>query len=119
MDECFKKIDSLLKKQKKSQVELTNYLGIARATYTHWKNGKNQSYRNHLFQIAKFFHVPVAFFDQEYNDASEVNDSKWMCMDALSTDEINLILSLRRLGEQSVEAISKIVVEMLKPSANS
>ena len=119
MDECFEKIDSLLRKQKKSQVELTTYLGLSRATYTHWKNGRNRSYRHYLFQIAKFFHIPVTFFDQEYSDAFEANENNWMCMDALSTDEINIILNLRKLGKQSVDSISKIIVELLKSSNNN
>ena len=52
MDECFERIDALLRKQGKSQAELIKYLGLSHGTYNHWKNGRNRSYRIHLRKIA-------------------------------------------------------------------
>ena len=50
-----------LKKQKKSQKELTDYLGVTKNTFTNWKNGNNTSYIKKLPQISEFLNVSVNY----------------------------------------------------------
>lgn len=57
----FDNIDLLLKKNNKKQIELTNYLGVPKATYTGWKSGRTKSYTKYLPQIADFFGVRVDY----------------------------------------------------------
>lgn len=52
-------IIALLKEQKKSQKDLTDFLGISNNVFTDWKSGRNKSYQKHLPQIAEFFGVSV------------------------------------------------------------
>ena len=57
----FDKIDFLLKEKKLKQIDLTNYLGVPKATYTGWKTGRTKSYQKHLSKIAEFFDVSVDY----------------------------------------------------------
>lgn len=59
------KITALLKEQKRSQSELTDYLGVNKSIFTQWKKGQNNSYLKYLPQLAEFFGVSVSeFFDE-------------------------------------------------------
>lgn len=51
------KIFLLLSETKKTQKELTDYLGIEKSTFSQWKKGANQSYKKHISRIADFFGV--------------------------------------------------------------
>lgn len=44
----------LLKKQKKTQKDLTDYLGIEKSVSSQWKNGKSLSYMKYIDKIAEF-----------------------------------------------------------------
>lgn len=57
----FDRIDFLLKQKKLKQIDLTNYLGIPKTSYTDWKTGRTKSYQKHLPQIASFFNVSVDY----------------------------------------------------------
>ena len=57
----FDRIELLRKEQKKTQVDLTNFLGIPKAHYTDWKSDRTQSYRKHLSKIADYFGVSVDY----------------------------------------------------------
>ena len=48
-----------LKKQSKTQKELTDYLGITKNSFTEWKAGRTKSYLKFLPQIAQFFKISV------------------------------------------------------------
>lgn len=52
-------ITTLLKQKKKTQKELTDYLGITSNAFTDWKSGRLKSYNKHIPEIARFFHVSV------------------------------------------------------------
>lgn len=43
-----------LKKQGKSQKELTDFLGVSKNVFTDWKGGRNKSYTKYIYQIAVF-----------------------------------------------------------------
>lgn len=57
----FAKIDYLLKKQGKKQIDLTDYLGIKKATYTGWKTGRVKSYVKFIPQIAEYLNVTTDY----------------------------------------------------------
>ena len=46
------RISELLKKQNKTQKELTDYLGVSKNLFTEWKAGRNHSYWKYLKEIA-------------------------------------------------------------------
>lgn len=55
------KIQFLLKSQGKTQKELTDHLGVSKATFSQWKSGCSKSYLRFLPQIADFFSVSVDY----------------------------------------------------------
>ena len=80
--------------------------------YTHWKKGENQSYRKHILGIAKFLHVPVSFFDDEYDDGSHEAGQHWLMSDKLSEEEVDLILTLRRAGDESIHTLLAFIKQL-------
>ena len=52
-------ITMLLNKNGKTQKDLTDYLGISKNAFTHWKAGRMKSYQRYLPEIAEFFGVSV------------------------------------------------------------
>jgi transcriptional regulator with XRE-family HTH domain len=48
------RITEMLIRTGKSQKELTDYLGVDKATYSDWKNGKTSSYKRYIDKIAEF-----------------------------------------------------------------
>jgi transcriptional regulator with XRE-family HTH domain len=57
----FDRIDLLLKQKNLKQIDLTNYLGIPKTSYTDWKSGRTKSYQKYLSQIAAFFNVSADY----------------------------------------------------------
>ena len=55
--ETLHKIEALLKESKKSQKDLTDFLGIKKSSFSSWKAGRNTSYIKYLPQIAEFLNV--------------------------------------------------------------
>lgn len=59
-------IERLLKETKKTQRELTDYLGINRSVFSQWKSGNSKSYEKYIERIAAFFDVsPADLFDRD------------------------------------------------------
>ena len=50
-----------LKKQKKKQKDLTDYLGLSKNSFTEWKAERSKSYQKYLPQIAEFLNVSVDY----------------------------------------------------------
>ena len=72
-------ICTLLKKNKKKQKDLTDYLGITKNQFTNWKNGNNTSYMKYLPQIADFLGVSVdALCGREEKKTYKVQDLIFM-----------------------------------------
>ncbi len=116
MDECFERIDALLRKQGKSQADLIKYLGLSHGTYNHWKNGRNRSYRIHLRKIAQFFHVPVSYFGNEFIDENETPDQYWPVLDMLSPEELSIIKHLRKMGTKPIHQLDLFLKDVLQSS---
>ena len=49
------RITEMLIRTGRTQKELTDYLGVGKATYSDWKNGKTTSYKRYIDKIAQFF----------------------------------------------------------------
>lgn len=72
------KITDLLKKQQKSQKDLTDFLGLTKNSYSNWKSGNNNSYMKYLPQIADFLNVSVDFLLGKEKNTAENNDKALM-----------------------------------------
>lgn len=62
-------VSRLLYLEKRSQKELTDYLGINKSQFSAWKNGKSHSYNSYIFKIADFFDVPVSIICTNSNSS--------------------------------------------------
>ncbi|MBE6535406.1 MAG: helix-turn-helix transcriptional regulator [Ruminococcaceae bacterium] len=69
-------IVKLLKEQKKTQKNLTDYLGITQNAFTDWKSGRIKSYNKHLPKIAEFFGVSVDYILGTVTDAKKEHDTR-------------------------------------------
>ena len=68
------KILILLKEQKKTQKDLTDFLDISKGVFTDWKSGKNSSYKKHIDKIAEFFGVSTDYLLGRTNVWEEENE---------------------------------------------
>ena len=59
--ETLYKISTLLSEQKKTQKQLTDFLGVKKSTFSAWKSGRNSSYTKHIPQIADFLGVSTDY----------------------------------------------------------
>ena len=59
--EILNKIELLLKENKQTKANLCKYLGLGKATFSHWKSGENTSYLKKLPEIATYFDVSIDF----------------------------------------------------------
>lgn len=87
---------TLLKKQNKKQIELSNYLDLSKNVFTEWKSGRNTSYMKHLPKIAEFFDVSVDFLLGKETTANE-NDFTYALYNELTHD----------LSQEQIEQIKK------------
>ncbi len=55
------KIVEELKKQRKTQKDLTDYLGLQKNAFSNWKHGNNTSYLKHLPKIADYLGVSIDY----------------------------------------------------------
>lgn len=59
--QILERIINLLHKQNRKQIELTEYLRLNKNAFSYWKNGKSNSYKSYLVEIAEFFGVSIDF----------------------------------------------------------
>lgn len=55
--EVFDRIDNIMKRKRKKNIDLVNYLGLTRTTYDNWRRGKSESYMDHIDKISDFLNV--------------------------------------------------------------
>ena len=60
MDTLNRIVDNL-RSQKRTQKDLTDFLGIHKGSFTQWKAGKNTSYLKYLPQIAQYLDVSIDY----------------------------------------------------------
>jgi len=113
-DPIFLRINDLLHEQNKTQVQLINYLGMSRGTFTNWKKGMNRSYRFHLREIASFFHVTEAFIKEGTETAKgSVDENYCMLQSLLTEDESNLLFIYRKLEPDTKMLLSGIAQKLV------
>jgi len=106
---------SLLSAQKKTQKELTDYIGVSKNVFTDWKSQKNKSYQKHLPKIAEFFDVSVDFLLGNKSIEQSVSGP-------LSDIELQLISFFRKLpNENQLQALGYIegIVSTLSNEKNN
>lgn len=64
-----------LKKQKKTQAALAEYLGMTKNAVSEWKSGRNSAYKKYLPEIAKFLGVSASYLANDENDNREFTDN--------------------------------------------
>lgn len=117
------KIIALLKEQKRSQSELTDYLGVNKSIFTQWKKGQNNSYLKYLPQLAEFFGVSVSeFFDEGETKNAPVylDDETRELVDALrKRPEMRTLFKVsRNASKEDVEMAVDIIERFKKGSAD-
>lgn len=99
------KIISLLKKQKRTQKELCNFLGLNQVAFTDWKSGKSESYKKYLPQIAEFFGCSVDFLLENGQKKEAVRKDS-------QNDEENIDEEIMRLVEgMTLEQKQRVLLE--------
>ena len=65
----------LLIQRGKSQIELLNYLGLSRNSFTEWKARRKRSYLLYIDEISRYFDVSPTYLlrGEEYETESEWN----------------------------------------------
>lgn len=104
----FDKIDSLLKEQKRKQVELTTYLGIPKSHYTDWKNNRTKSYKKYILEIATFFNVSVDYLLGKTIDTSFTTD------DQLLSEIVTYYNQCDMIGKSDIYQFAKTRAEQQK-----
>lgn len=91
VDPVIERIEQELSKQGIPQLALCEYLGLARQTFTKWKNGESRSYYQRIAAIADYLDVSVSYLlDFEYEKVRS---------DRLTPMEREIIRRYRRLDE--------------------
>ena len=87
-----KNIKYYLRKQRKTQVELCNSLGLPKQSFTDWNGGKSKSYLQYVPEIAKFLGVPVNDLYKEEPENEIILDSAPHVEPDLASEEEILFL---------------------------
>lgn len=55
--DIFRRIDKIMKAQRRKNNELNSYLKVNNSTYDNWRRGKSESYLKYINEIADFLQV--------------------------------------------------------------
>ena len=83
---CNNRLKSLRTKQKVSQTAVAKHLGVTRAAYNSWENGKYIPNKKNLDELALYFNVETTYFESEYEivnkylQLNEINQKKLLTM---------------------------------------
>lgn len=65
MDITLERIIQELKHKKRTQTDLTNFLGVSDSSFGNWKKGLNASYLKYIHAIADYLDVSVEYLKGE------------------------------------------------------
>lgn len=108
-----------LKKQKKTQKDLADYLGMSKNAVSEWKSGRNNAYMKYLPQIAAFLNMPIdALIGMDdirveaHNEPIYLDEETRDIIDSLRTrPEMKILFSVsKNVSKEDIEA----AVEMIK-----
>ena len=99
------RITELLIQRGKSQIELLNYFGLSRNSFTEWKARRKRSYLLYIDEIARYFDVLPTYLlrGEEYE----------------TEDERNLIRMYRILNHDSQEKLMAMAEELVNQTKNT
>lgn len=88
------KIIQLLSEKKRTQKELTDFLGIEKSVFSAWKSGSSQSYKKYLPEIANFLDVSVGYLlgQEEKLDNVYLSLAKQAQDEGIDPDDIRLAI---------------------------
>ena len=102
-NECIiERITKLLDEQKKTQKELTDYLGLGRATFSHWKNDNRKSYFQYIPQISEFLQTTPNYI--LLGDTGTIE---------LTNSEVEILQMIRKTSVDQREIIKEILKNFL------
>lgn len=70
------KIIKLLKESKRTQKDLTDYLGLEKSTFSSWKSNKSTSYKKYISEIAQYLNVSPNYLLGSNNALNNVTAPK-------------------------------------------
>lgn len=115
----FDRIDALLKKQGKKQIELCNYLGISKNRYTDWKSGRIKSWQKHLPKIAEYLGVSVEYLVGQTEQPTVEDDELSEYLEELkSRPEMRMLFSLAKGATKEDVEQAVAIIEALRKSKN-
>ena len=94
------RIMDLLREQKKTDKELTDYLGMTNGVFSKWKYQGGKSYFKHIKEIAEFLEVTPAYLLHGDDDIQP---------NALSGQETRLLSMYRKLDTGGRETIMDVM----------
>ena len=111
MDIMLQRISELLLEQKKSQKDLTDFLGITQNSYTNWKSGRNSSYKKYKYAIADFLDVTVDYLDGTSNEKNKplVQKDEEPKENTIKIAGRNGKYIEKRLTDEQIDTLSKMV----------
>ena len=104
-DPVIAQIEDLLKTQRKTKKELTEYLGINSTNFSMWKYENSKSYMKYIVKIAEFLGVSVNYLLE--NDSSQEYSIELSDM-----SEIRLIQIYRNFDSHKKELLLDLVETM-------
>ena len=97
-DPVITRIEELLKAQKKTKRELTDYLGIHNSNFSLWKYENSKSYMKYIIKISEFLGVSTTMLLENQQSSPEV-------IKLSDTSEIKLIRIYRNLDSHKKEIL--------------
>lgn len=114
MNDIGKKIKTIRKKRKMTQVELAKKAGIATISLQQYESGKRIPATKQLIKIANAFEMPLDFFNTDWE--SQLNPSNWKTTEKEREEhekECRLLQNFKLLNSAGKEEAIKRVNEML------
>lgn len=120
------KIRTLLKEQNKKQIDLCNYIGVKKNTFTSWNSGLNTSYKKHIDKIAEFLNVSTDYllgrtenkntatlFEQQTAFSFEGQQGDTNLVNNTSFSQLNdLLIAARELTPEQIELLTAMATNM-------
>ena len=112
--DVFDRIDNIMKRKRKKNIDLINYLGLTRTTYDNWRRGKSESYMDHIDKISDFLNVNPNYLltgNEKYEEQIHtINNSKeeklLKLFRSISDKEADILLNIASAFVDSIKNAS-------------
>lgn len=119
MDIMLERILSLLDKNQNGQIargeksKFASSLGLPHNVVAEWINGKNKSYKNHLYQIADKYNVSVEWLkgETDIKEKPTLNGDE-LDLSGISAAKRDFISAVMDLDDDQVQALSALVAKL-------